>query len=96
MAWMPWLRDWVEQIAGAGRLALAFLVIPSRRQASSPDWMAAIGSRTRRLSGSTATETKKRRLGDSADAVTTAGRDDGNDDLDERGTESAKRGRGPR
>jgi hypothetical protein len=39
------------------------------------------------VSGSTATEAKKQRLGDSADAVTTAGRDGGNDDLDERGTE---------
>ena len=96
MAWMPWLRDWVEQIAGAWKTCARLLGNTLARASVIADWMAAIGSRTRRLSGSIATETKKRRLGDSADAVTTAGRDDGNDDLDERGTESAKRGRGPR
>jgi hypothetical protein len=61
-----------ESHGGESRIKAARL--PARKT-SSPDWMAAIGWRTRRLSGSTARETKKQRPGDySAGAVTTAGR----------------------
>jgi hypothetical protein len=77
MAWMPWLRDWVEQIAGAWKTCARLLGNTLAQASVIAGLDGGDRVRTRRLSGSTATETKKQRLGDSAGAVTTAGRDGG-------------------
>jgi hypothetical protein len=96
MAWMPWLRDWVEQLARAGKTCARLLGNPLA-QASV---IAGLDGGDRVAYpppvGLDRDGDKKQRLGDSAGAVTTAGPDGGNDDLDERGTESAKLGRAPR